>query len=638
MSSPTDTTGSGVAPKTNVYKELRQNPYLLGLSAFASLGGFLFGYDQGVVSGVLTMESFAATFPRIYLDSSFKGWFVSTLLLAAWFGSLVNGPVADRFGRKGSIMIAVFIFTIGSALQAGAVNIPMAFAGRAIAGFAVGMLTMIVPMYMSEVSTAGIRGTLVVLQQLSITMGILISYWLEYGTQYIGGTRCAPEIPYTGGTASEPTFDPRNDVGPNGCTGQSEAAWRVPFAIQIFPGLVLGIGMLFFPESPRYYCMRDNEEAGIRALARVRRANPDDEIVQKEYLSIRAEVMFEESYNREKFPGKSGVALYLAGYTTLFSTWPSFKRTAIGCCTMFFQQFIGCNAIIYYAPTIFGQLGLSGKTTGLLATGVYGIVNTLSTLPALFLIDKIGRRPLLLSGAAGTCISLLIVGGILGGYGSTLPSHPSAGWVGIAFIYIYDINFSYSWAPIGWVLPSEIYNIGNRSKAMSLTTSSTWMCNFIIGLVTPDMLETIGYGTYIFFAAFALLAFAFTWFFIPETRGKSLEEMDGVFGDSTAQEEKTRLVNIARGLGLEEAEEGAFDEKPAKAIQTETAESYRIDGLYSYSRSSFSSMLSSSMINSLSPASSEEACNRIEREKRDSLKKLANDAIATLPSSNLEAK
>lgn len=126
-------------------------------------------------------------------------------------------------------------------------------AGRAIAGFAVGMLTMIVPMYMSEVSTAGIRGTLVVLQQLSITLGILVSYWLEYGTQYIGGTRCAPDIPYSGGTAAEPTFDPRNDVGPNGCTGQSDASWRVPFALQIFPGLVLGIGMIFFPESPRYY-------------------------------------------------------------------------------------------------------------------------------------------------------------------------------------------------------------------------------------------------------------------------------------------------------------------------------------------------------------------------------------------------
>lgn len=560
---------SGAAPRKSVYAELRKNPYLFGLSTFASLGGFLFGYDQGVVSGVLTMESFQATFPRIATDSSFKGWFVSSLLLAAWAGSLVNGPVADRFGRKGSIEIAVVVFTIGSVLQAAAVNIPLAIVGRVIAGFAVGMLTMIVPMYMSEVSTAAVRGTLVVLQQLSITLGILVSYWLEYGTQYIGGHRCAPDIPYTGGTAAEPKFDPRTDVGPNGCTGQSDAAWRIPFAIQIVPALVLGIGMLWFPESPRYYCMKDNEEAGLKSLARVRRTSADDEQTQKEYLSIKAEVLFEQQYNREKFPGKSGVSLYLAGYTTLFSTGPAFRRTAIGCCVMFFQQFIGCNAIIYYAPQIFAMLGLSGTTTGLLATGVYGIVNTLSTLPALFLIDRVGRRPLLLAGAVGTFISLVIVGGVIGGYGETLSQHPAAGWTGIAFVYIYDVNFSYSWAPIGWVLPSEIYNLGNRSKAMSLTTSSTWMCNFIIGLVTPDMLDTIGYGTYLFFAGFALIAFFFTYFLIPETRGKSLEEMDGVFGDNTAQQEKERLFQIAQSLGLEEAEEAAYDEKPIKTVQME---------------------------------------------------------------------
>jgi MFS family permease len=198
-------------------------------------------------------------------------------------------------------------------------------------------------------------------------------------------------------------------------------------------------------------------------------------------------------------------------------------------------------------------------------------VNTLSTLPALFLIDRVGRKPLLLCGAAGTFISLVIVGGIIGGYGDTLRDHPAAGWTGIAFVYIYDVNFSYSWAPIGWVLPSEIYNLGNRSKAMSLTTSSTWMCNFIIGLVTPDMIESIGYGTYLFFAAFALIAFVFTWFIIPETKGKSLEEMDAVFGDTTAHEEKTRLYTIATSLGLAEAEAAVDDEKLEKPVQLETA-------------------------------------------------------------------
>ncbi|KAK3185943.1 hypothetical protein K4F52_005398 [Lecanicillium sp. MT-2017a] len=504
MSSPPPT------PHKGVFRQLADNPYIFGVSTFASLGGFLFGYDQGVVSGVLKMETFAVSFPRVYLDSSFKGWFVSTLLLAAWFGSLINGPIADRFGRKGSMLAAVVVFTLGSALQAAARTTAEVFSGRAVAGLAVGMLTMIVPMYMSEVSTPGIRGTLVVLQQLSITLGILVSYWLEYGTQYIGGTRCAPDIPYTGGTPENPTFDPRNDVGPNGCTGQSEAAWRVPFALQILPAIILGIGMLFFPESPRYYLMRHQEQKALRSLAQLRRVHPDSDCLREEYLSIKAEVLFDEATARDKFPGQSG-------------------------------------------------LGLTGNTTSLLATGVYGIVNTLSTLPAVFLIDRLGRRPLLMSGAVGTGISLIIVGAILAAYGDNLPSHPAAGWTGIAFIYIYDVNFSYSFAPIGWVLPSEIFTLATRSKAMALTTSTTWMCNFIIGLVTPDMLETIKWGTYFFFAAFSMLALAFTYFVVPETKGKSLEDMDEVFGDTAAHEEKARLFTIAAELGLTSPVQGAED-------------------------------------------------------------------------------
>jgi len=164
---------------------------------------------------------------------------------------------------------------------------------------------------------------------------------------------------------------------------------------------------------------------------------------------------------------------------------------------MFFQQFMGCNAMIYYAPTMFASLSLSGNTTSLLATSVYGIVNCLSTISAILFIDKVGRRPSLMFGAAGTCISLVIVGAIIGAYGDNLPAHKVAGWVGIAFIYIYDVNFSYSFskhyppsfcrlieldfngniAPIGWVLPSEIFNLSIRSKAISITTSTTWMCN-----------------------------------------------------------------------------------------------------------------------------------------------------------------
>lgn len=201
---------------------------------------------------------------------------------------------------------------------------------------------------------------------------------------------------------------------------------------------------------------------------------------------------------------------------------------------------------------MFRQLGLTGGTAGLLATGVYGIVNTLSTLPALFLIDRVGRRPLLLCGATGCAICLIIVGAIVGGYKGNMEGS-AAGYAGMVFIYIYDINFSYSWAPIGWVLPSEIFPLGIRSKAIALTTSSTWMCNFVIGLVTPDMIEHLGYGTYLFFGGWAVVAIAFTYFIIPETKGRSLEEMDMVFGDTAAHDEKARLADIAASMGLTDA-------------------------------------------------------------------------------------
>ncbi|GES65354.1 MFS monosaccharide transporter [Aspergillus terreus] len=526
-----------------------QNPYLLGVASFSTLGGLLFGYDQGVVSGVITMESFAARFPRVYTDSSFKGWFVSTLLLAAWFGSLVYGPVVDRLGRKRSINVAVVIFVVGSALQCAAVSLPMLFVatpGRAIAGLAVGQLTMVVPLYISEVSIPDIRGGLVVLQQLSITIGILISYWIDYGANYIGGSRCAPQTPYTGGDPAAPSFDPYHDI---------------------VPAVVLGAGMLFFPDTPRWLLMRGRPAEARQALARLRRCPVESQSLVREFLEIKAAVVLEEGFAKERFPGLAGVRLDVAQYVSLLTTWARFRRLAIGCAVMFFQQFMGCNAMIYYAPTIFSQLGLDGNTTSLLATGVYGIVNCLSTLPALFLIDKVGRRPLLMSGAVGTCVSLVIVGAIIGAFGSDLVNHQSAGWAGIAFIYIYDINFSYSFAPIGWVLPSEIFNLSIRSKAISITTSATWMCNFVIGLITPDMLDSITWGTYIFFAAFCLLALAFTFFCIPETRGKTLEDMDLIFGDTAAHEEKQRIVQIEAEL-RRTASEGA-DGLPKPSVREE---------------------------------------------------------------------
>lgn len=382
-----------------------------------------------------------------------------------------------------------------------------------------------------------------VLQQLSITIGILIAFWIDYASNYIGGTRCYPDQPYANGVS----FNPYTDIGDGPCR-QSSAAWRVPFGLQLFPALMLGIGMFFMPYSPRWLVMRGRDSEAREALCRIRRRSDADPLIIEEYIHIKAEVLFEDSRHQEKFGSASGMALEWKEYRDIFSNPSSFRRVFIGSAVMFFQQFMGCNAIIYYAPTIFAQLGLNSNANSLLATGVYGIINCLATFIALALIDKIGRRILLMAGALGTMVSLIAVAGIVGYYNTSLPMHRSAGWLSVAFIYFYDVNFAYSWAPIGWVLPSEIFPLAIRSKGMSITTSATWMCNFIIGLISPRMLETITYGTYIFFAVFCLFAFFFTLFVVPETRGRSLEDMDLAFNDDTAHEDKRRIDIISSTL------------------------------------------------------------------------------------------
>ncbi|KAF8552187.1 D-xylose-proton symporter [Imleria badia] len=534
------------------FRGLFENPLVLGITCFATLGGFLFGYDQGVVSNVLAIESFGAAFPDIYMDANLKGWFVSTLLLAAWFGSLANGPICDKIGRKRSIMCNVVVFLLGSALQTGATSQGYLFGGRAVAGLAVGAMTHVVPMYLAEISSANVRGSLVSLQQLSITIGILVSYWLAYGTSHIGGTRCAPEIPYTGPLLNgSPTFDPYTDVPLGGCTGQTQASWRIPIGFQMFPALCLGIGMAFMPYSPRWLMEQGREEETLTTLSMLRRKPSDHVAVRYEFLEIKAEIQFSREVSELAYPNAGPMRRLINNYVALVATWPKFKRLAVGCLTMFYQQFIGCNAIIYYAPTIFGQLGLNPNTTSLLATGVYGIVNTLSTLPAVILLDNVGRRPLLMWGAAGCCISLVIVGSLIAAFGNDWPNHATAGHVAIAFVFLYDVNFSYSWAPIGWVLPSEIFPLHLRSTGISITTSATWMSNFVIGLVSPKMLTQIPYGgTYFFFAGFAVLAFLTTLLFYPETKGRTLEEMDAAFGDNASDKEREHMERICRELEL----------------------------------------------------------------------------------------
>ncbi|KAF7550240.1 hypothetical protein G7Z17_g5846 [Cylindrodendrum hubeiense] len=480
---------SGISPAGGVeisygeagYKGLIREPYIFFLACFASIGGVLFGYDQGVISGVLVMNNFAKQFPLLASDETLQGWMVAVLTLGAMFGALINGPIADRLSRRWSILLANIIFLIGSIIQAAAVNIPMIFVGRFIAGLSVGQLSMVVPLYLSELAPPNLRGSLVAMQQLGITVGIMVAFWLDYGTQHIGGTG----------------------------DGQSPAAWRFPLAFQCVPSVILGAGTFFLPYSPRWLVMGDREEEARATLIRIRRVPATDDRIRLELLEIKAAALFDQQTTAAMYPGiESPVRIAFERYKSLFT--------------------VRINAIIYYAPQIFRKIGLSGNSIDLLATGVVGVINFFSTIPAIMFMDRWGRKKVLLIGAVGMSISQLIVGTIYAVYRDTLADHPAAGWASAVFIWLYISNFAFSIGCVNWIMPSEIFPPGVRSQAVGVAIGTNWLSN----------------------VGFCLFLGVWVFFFVPETKGVRIEEMDKLFGGNQGVEDMERIANIRLQLGI----------------------------------------------------------------------------------------
>lgn len=263
---------------------------------------------------------------------------------------------------------------------------------------------------------------------------------------------------------------------------------------------------------------RDDE--ALVVISKLRRASPDHAPVLQEWREIKATVEFDRHIERQNYPqyvdaGKKGEMMVgLMGYRDLFRK-GIFNRLVIGSLIMFFQQFTGMNALIYYAPKIFQSVGLTGSSISLLATGVVGIINFVMTFPAVIYLDVLGRKSALMVASVIMAICMVVVAIITAMFQDDWENHTAEGWVSVAFIYIFIACFATAWGPIGWVLCAEIFPLRCRAKAMSVTTSANWMCNFIIGLIVPVMLENITYGTYIFFACFLVLSFFFVWLFVP---------------------------------------------------------------------------------------------------------------------------
>ncbi|EAT79871.1 hypothetical protein HBI56_146330 [Parastagonospora nodorum] len=511
---------------------LVKNFKVFSIALFACLGGVLYGYNQGMFSGILAMPSFGKQTDGYIDNPTQKGWLTAILELGAWFGALFSGFVAEVLSRKYGILCATGVFIVGVVVQitaiAGGHN--EILAGRFITGIGVGSLSVIVPMYNSECAPPEVRGALVALQQLAITFGIMISFWINYGTNYIGGTTLET---------------------------QSNAAWLVPICLQLLPAFILLIGMIWMPFSPRWLMHHGREEEARSNLASLRNLPADHELIELEFLEIKAQSMFEKRSLAEAFPhlqeqtAWNSFKLQFVAIGALFKTKAMFKRVIVATVTMFFQQWSGINAVLYYAPQIFAQLGLTGNTTSLLATGVVGIVMFIATIPAVLYIDRLGRKPVLAVGALGMGFCHLVIAVILAKNIGRFAEEKSAGWAAVVMVWLFVINFGYSWGPCAWILIAEIWPLSTRPYGTALGGSSNWMNNFIIGQITPDLLERITYGTYILFGLIISLGAVFIWFFVPETKRLTLEEMDTIFGsEGTALKDQERMAEINAEIGL----------------------------------------------------------------------------------------
>ncbi|KAI4655332.1 hypothetical protein J4E93_000044 [Alternaria ventricosa] len=504
------------------FRGLFSNPYVAMCAAFATIGGLLFGYDQGVISVTLVMDQFLDRFPRVSSEASgagfWKGLMTAMLELGALIGALFAGWIADKLSRKYSIVVAVIIFTIGSFLQTAAMDYAMLTVGRLIGGWGIGALATIAPLYISEIAPPEIRGALLVLQEFSIVLGIVIAFWTTYGTRFMAG----------------------------------EWSWRLPFLIQMIPGLILGAGIVFLPFSPRWLASKGRDDEALVVLGKLRKLPTDDPRIFQEWCEIRAEVTFNHEVSVERHPELQAKTrtnefkLEVQSWLDCFrhGCW---KRTVVGVGIMFFQQFVGINALIYYSPSLFETLGQDYEMQ-LLLSGIINCTQLVGVATSLWTMDRFGRRPLLLTGAALMFICHLIIAVLVGKFGGRWLDFAVEGWVAVAFLFFYMFSFGATWGPVPWAMPSEIFPSSLRAKGVALSTCSNWFNNFIIGLITPPLVQNTGFGAYTFFAVFCGLAFVFTFFVVPETSGKTLEEMDQVFKDVSSEAEEQQKARIMRDI------------------------------------------------------------------------------------------
>jgi SP family sugar:H+ symporter-like MFS transporter len=450
------------------------------IAAAAAVGGFLFGYDTSVING--TVDALEQTF---HLNSVVLGFVVSSALLGCAVGAWFAGPLADRLGRVRVMLIAAGLFII-SAIGSG-----LAFAAwdltvwRVVGGLGVGAASVIAPAYIAEISPAGIRGRLGSLQQLAIVTGIFVALLVDYVLAQAAGGSASGQVPWGG------------------------AAWRWMFASAALPAIAYAILALQIPESPRYLVRRGRLNEARQVLERVLGGD-----VEQKILDIRTSLG--SAADQIKLSALRGPRLGLQPIV-----W-------VGILLSVFQQFVGINVIFYYSSSLWASVGFS-ESNSLLITVITSVTNILTTLIAISLIDKVGRKPLLLVGAAGMVLTLAVMAwcfstATLDASGQAVLS-PNVGKIALVAANLYVVSFGMSWGPVVWVLLGEMFTNVIRVTALAVAAAAQWVANWLITTTFPALSKVgldFAYGLY---ALFALLAFIFVWRAVHETRGRELESM-----------------------------------------------------------------------------------------------------------------
>ncbi|KAJ7132941.1 general substrate transporter [Mycena filopes] len=474
-----------------------RNSYFLACSV--ALGSLFYGYDIGLIGGVLALGSFQHYFGLDEMTSGERAWLngniVAILQLGCLLGALGVGSFSSRYGRKPCLLVSGVIYVIGSAMQVvvglGTTRynaLRLLYAGRFLGGIGVGMVSAVVPSYVSECTPSAIRGRCTGLIQLAINIGIMLAFWVNYLTAKF--------------------------VSP------SEMQWRIPFAIQVVPGICFLLVMPFQPESPRYMVEHQQYDTAAQTIAALARTTADDPAVVTTIEEIKAD-----------FVGKQRLSVR-EQLTRMGESRGTALRCFIPSLVMFFQQWTGTNAINYFSPQIFASLGISETTAGLFATGrVYKHLQVISvSLVLVFAVEGIGRKKCLILGGLGQAVMMLWIGGYTAFQPPAAPVAPSAlAYLSILAVYIYAVFYCIGWGPLPWVVAAEVAPNHLRTGVMSLAIGVNWFFSLTISKLTPIMLNELGYGTFLVFGFCCLLMAAWAWTFLPETAGYGLEEIGLLF-------------------------------------------------------------------------------------------------------------